>query len=69
MLAKPSAKETAMPLVDEHGRLTGKFKSIDHFIDCHTRLCKECKMPRLNYELRDDGVCVYCRMLRDTEEE
>ena len=58
-----------MPTLDKHGRLTGKFKSIDHFIDCHTRLCKECKEPRVNYELREDGVCVYCKKLHDTEEE
>ena len=48
-----------MPTLDKHGRLTGKFESIDHFIDCHTKLCKECEEPRVNYELDKDGVCVY----------
>ena len=58
-----------MPTLDKHGRLTGKFESIDHFIDCHTRLCKECRQPRVNYELHEDGVCVYCKKLHDTEED
>ena len=58
-----------MPTLDEHGRLTGKFESIDHFIDCHTRLCKECGKERTNYELHEDGVCDYCKKLHDTEED
>jgi len=57
-----------MPMLDEHGRLTGKFESIDHFIDCHTRLCKECRQPRVNYELHDDGVCVYCRQQKENDD-
>ena len=57
-----------MPTLDKHGRLTGKFKSIDHFIDYHTKLCKECDGEMLPYELDKDGVCVYCKVLRNTKE-
>ena len=59
----------AMPTLDKHGRLTGKFKSIDHFIDCHTKLCKKCDGEMLPYELDKDGVCVYCKVLRNTKED
>ena len=57
-----------MPTLDEHGRLTGKFESIDHFIDCHTRLCKECGKERTSYELHEDRVCVYCRQQKENND-
>ena len=55
-----------MPMLDEHGRLTGRFKSLDHYIDCHVRLCKKCNGEMLPYELDKDGVCVYCRVAYNT---
>ena len=59
-----------MPLVDSEGRMIGRFRSMQHYIDCHTRLCEECGEERLPYEL-EDGVCVYCKQdeLHNTEED
>ena len=56
-----------MPLVDEHGRLIGRFESAEHFIMANSRLCTECNELRVNYELHKDGVCIYCREENDDE--
>ena len=51
-----------MPLVDSEGRMVGHFKSIEHFIDCHTRICPECGEERLTYEMTEFEICIYCQM-------
>ena len=63
-----SERRITMPTLDKHGRLTGKFKSIDHFIDCHTKLCKKCGGEMLPYELDKDGVCIYCRQQKENND-
>ena len=46
-------------MTKENGRQT-KFDSIEHFIQHHTKLCVACNEERLNYELNNDEVCIYC---------
>ena len=37
-----------------------RYESAEHFIMCNSRVCPECDELRVNYELNESGVCVYC---------
>jgi hypothetical protein len=46
-----------------------RYESAEHFIMCNSRVCPECDELRVNYELNESGVCVYCEDEGASEEE
>jgi hypothetical protein len=45
-----------------------RYESVEHFIMCNSRVCPECDELRVNYELNESGVCVYCEEDEDLAE-
>ena len=42
-----------------------RYESIEHFIMSNAEACSECGELRVNYELNDAGVCIYCEEEED----
>jgi hypothetical protein len=44
-----------------------RYESAEHFILCNSRVCPECDELRVNYELNESGVCIYCEEDEDEQ--